>query len=174
MKPEIRPVETKQELDAFIGFPWKIYGDDPNWVPPLRIAVRDLLDVNKNPFFKHAYIRLFLAYQNGEVVGRVAGVIDEAHNRFHDEQTAFFGFFESINDRDVAHALLNQVASWSKGRGAVMLRGPMNPSTNHECGLLVEGYNDPPSVMMTYNPPYYQELLESWGLHKIKDLYAYE
>ena len=171
---ELKPVVTKAEWSDFIELPWKVYGDDPNWVPPLRIAVRDLLDVNKNPFFKHAYMHPIVAYQNGQCVGRIVAVIDENHNRFHEEKTAFFGFFESMDDQKLANQLLDAAARWAKSKGMDTLRGPMNPSSNHECGLLVEGFQDPPTVMMTYNPPYYAKLFENWGLAKAKDLYAYQ
>lgn len=170
---QMKSIETKSDWSAFIDLPWEIYKDDPNWVPPLKIAVRDLLDVNKNPFFKHAFMHPVLAYQNGKCVGRIVGVIDENHNKFHSEKTAFFGFYEVIHDQKLSDALLNEVAKWAKSKGMEMLRGPMNPSTNHECGLLVEGYDDPPTVMMTYNPGYYQTLLENWGLKKAKDMFAY-
>lgn len=170
---KLKTIESKSDWEAFIELPWKIYRDDPHWVPPLRIAVRDILDVKKNPFFKHAFMHPVLAFQDEVCVGRIVGVIDENHNQFHSEKTAFFGFFESINDEKVAHLLLDEVTKWAKSKGMNTLRGPMNPSTNHECGLLVEGYNDPPAVMMTYNPPYYATLLESWGLTKSKDLYAF-
>jgi GNAT superfamily N-acetyltransferase len=171
---QLKPVETKQDWSAFIELPWGIYKDDPNWVPPLRIAVRDMLDVRKNPFFKHAFMHPLLAYRDGVCVGRVVGVIDENHNKFHNEKTAFFGFFESIDDQQVANQLLDAVAKWARSKGMTALRGPMNPSTNHECGLLVEGYDDPPAIMMTYNPPYYSKLLEKWGMGKCKDLLAYK
>jgi hypothetical protein len=169
-----RPVATKAEWNDFIELPWKIYAGDPNWVPPLRMAVRDLLNVAKNPFFKHAFMHAVIAYKDGKPVGRVVGVIDENHNRFHDEKTAFFGFLEMIEDQNLCDALMDEVARWAKSKGMTQLRGPMNPSTNHECGLLVEGYDDPPAVMMTYNPPYYRKMLEGWGLAKAKDLHAYE
>lgn len=171
---EIKRVETKKDWDAFIELPWKIYQGDSHWVPPLRIAVRDTLDVNKNPFFKHAYMIPLLAYRGGEVVGRVVGVVDDNNNKYHNEAAVFFGFFESIDDQAVADALLSEVVKWGKSRGMNVLRGPMNPSTNHECGLLVEGFNDSPSIMMTYNPPYYVTLFEKWGLQKAKDLFAYD
>jgi hypothetical protein len=171
---QLKPVETKADWNAFIDLPWKIYKDDPNWVPPLRIAVRDLLDVTKNPFFKHAFMHVVLAYRGDELVGRVVGVIDENHNRFHDEKTAFFGFLEMIDDPKLCSQLMDEVARWARSKGMTTLRGPMNPSTNHECGLLVEGFDDPAVVMMTYNPPYYGKLLEGWGLAKSKDLLAYE
>ena len=170
----LKPVESKADWKHFIDLPWKIYKGDPNWVPPLKIAVRDLLDVNKNPFFKHAFMHGLLAYDsNGQCVGRVLAVIDEKHNQHHKEKAGFFGFFECIDDQSVANLLLDEAAKWVKARGMTFIRGPVNPSTNHECGLLVENFNDPPAVMMTYNPPYYGKLLEGWGLAKAKDLLAY-
>jgi hypothetical protein len=170
---QLKPVETKADWNDFIELPWSIYKDDPNWVPPLRIAVRDLLNVNKNPFFKHAVMKPIVAYKDGKCVGRIIGVIDDNHNKFHDEKTAFFGFYESINDPKLAEELFAEVIKWAKSKGMQVLRGPMNPSTNHECGLLVEGFNDPPQVMMTYNPPYYAELFAKCGMTKSKDLLAF-
>ncbi|MGE0614376.1 MAG: N-acetyltransferase family protein [Bacteriovoracia bacterium] len=170
---QLKQVISKQEWNDFIDLPWKIYKGDANWVPPLKIAVRDVLNVNKNPFFKHATMYPLVAYRGSEVVGRIVGVIDEAHNKFHDEKTAFFGFFEAIDDQKLADQMLQAVTKWAAEWGMTTLRGPMNPSTNHECGLLVEGFDDPPSVMMTYNPPYYGKLFEGFGLAKSKDLYAY-
>lgn len=170
----LKPVATKADWNAFIDLPWRIYQGDANWVPPLRIAVRDMLDVTKNPFFKHASMHPVLAYRGNELVGRIVGVIDDTHNRFHEEKTVFFGFLEMIDDQQLCNALLDEVARWGKSKGMTTLRGPMNPSTNHECGLLVEGFDNPPAVMMTYNPPYYGKLLEGWGLAKSKDLLAYE
>jgi len=171
---EVRPVRSSQEWEAFIGFPWTVYQGDSNWVPQLRVAVRDMLDVRKNPFFRHAFMNPWLAFRGGEVVGRIVGVVDENHNRFHNEKTAFFGFFESIDDASVAQKLLDTVNAWARERGMETLRGPVNLSTNHECGLLVEGFEAPPSVMMTYNPKYYAALFEGAGFAKTKDLFAYE
>ncbi len=170
---ELREVVSKSDWNDFIDLPWTIYQGDSMWVPPLKIAVRDLLDVNKNPFFKHAYMRAWNAYRDGRCVGRVLGVIDDRHNEYHEEKTAFFGFFEAIDDQKLANALLDVVAKWARSQKMATLRGPMNPSTNHECGLLVEGFDDAPYVMMTYNPPYYSKLFEGWGLSKAKDLYGY-
>ncbi len=172
---ELKPVATKADWDQFIGFAWDIYKDDPQWVPPLRIAVKDLLDVVKNPFFRHAIMHPVLAFDTttGNCVGRIIGVIDENHNNYHEEKTGFFGFFECVNDQKVADLLLDEAARWVKSQGMGLIRGPMNPSTNHECGLLVVGFSDPPAVMMTYNPKYYATLLENWGLAKSKDLFAY-
>ena len=170
---KVKRVETKKDWDQFIDLPWRIYKNDPFWVPPLRIAVRDTLDTNKNPFFKHAYMVPLLAMKDDQVVGRVVGVIDDNHNKYHKETTAFFGFFESINDPRVSEALFSELNEWAKSRGMNVVRGPMNPSTNHECGLLVEGFQDGPSVMMTYNPQYYETLLEGVGFKKAMDLYSY-
>lgn len=171
---QLKHVESKQDWNDFIELPWSIYKNDPHWVPQLRIAVRDMLDVNKNPFFKHATMHALNAYRDGKIVGRIIGVIDETHNKYHNDKMAFFGFFESIDDQTVATALLDAVAKWATARGMTSLRGPVNPSTNHEAGLLVEGFNDSPNVMMTYNPPYYVKLIEAWGFKKSKDLLAYD
>lgn len=170
----LKIVETAAEWKKFIALPWDIYAKDSHWVPPLKIAVRDLLDVQKNPFFKHAFMHAIMAYRGDQVVGRVVGIVDENHNRFHNEKTAFFGFLEMTDDPVLCRALMDDVAAWAKKKGMKTLRGPMNPSINHECGLLVDGFNDSPTVMMTYNPPYYGPLLEAWGLVKSKDLLAYE
>jgi hypothetical protein len=171
---QIKRVETKKDWDDFIALPWTIYAGDPNWVPPLRIAVRDTLDVTKNPFFKHAAMHAIVAYRDGKPVGRLIGVIDDHHNRHHQEQTAFFGFYECIDDQTLSDTMFEVIEKWARERGMTMMRGPMNPSTNHECGLLVEGFQDPPNVMMTYNPPYYAQLLEKRGYAKSKDLLAYD
>ena len=171
---EIRPVRSSRDWELFIGLPWSLYSGDSNWVPQLRIAVRDMLDVRKNPFFKHAFMNPWIALRGGEVVGRIVGVIDENHNRFHDEKTAFFGFFEAVDDPRVARRLLDEVQAWALERGMETLRGPVNLSTNHECGLLVEGHDSAPSVMMAYNPPYYASLIEEAGFAKVKDLLAYD
>ncbi len=171
---EIRPVKTKSDWNAFIDLPWAIYKGDPHWVPPLRIAVRDMLDVKKNPFFKHSRMHPILGFKNGKCIGRVVGVVDDNHNRFHSEKTAFFGFFEATDDQAMVDLMLQEVSRWAREQGMNQISGPMNPSTNHECGLLVYGFNDSPTVMCTYNPQYYERLLEKWGFVKSKDLYAYE
>ncbi len=170
---ELKPVVSKADWNAFIELPFQIYARDPHWVPPLRIAVRDLLDVAKNPFFKHAFMHPILAYKDGKCVGRIVGIVDEVHNDYQKETTAFFGFLEMIEDQKLCNALLDEVARWAKSKGMNMLRGPVNPSTNHECGMLVQGFDDPPTVMMTYNPPYYGAMVEVWGLKKSKDMFAF-
>jgi GNAT superfamily N-acetyltransferase len=171
---QLKTVQSSSDWKDFIELPWKIYKGNPNWVPPLRIAVKDMLDVTKNPFFKHAQMHPVVAYRDGQCVGRIVGIIDETHNKFHKELTGFFGFYEAIEDQSLAKLLFDEVAKWARERGMKILRGPMNPSTNHECGLLVEGFNLSPQVMMTYNPPYYARQIEALGFHKAKDLYAYD
>jgi len=170
---EIRAVESKRDRKEFIRLPWMIYKGDPNWVPPLISEAERILDPRKNPFWEHAEQKLFLAVKEGKVVGRVAGIIDRNHIAFHKEKVGFFGFFEAINDYEAAELLLSQVRQWLKAKGMKAMRGPLNPCQNEECGLLVQGFYAPPVMMMTYNPPYYPELFEKFGLRKVRDLYAY-
>jgi hypothetical protein len=170
---EVVAVDGKKALKQFVELPFSLHRDDPHWVPPLRIAVKELLDRKKHPFYLDAEAEFFLARRDENVVGRVAAIVDKAHNRFHGENAGFFGFFECVNDPVVAGALLSQARQWVSGRGAQFLRGPVNPSTNYECALLVDGFDSDPMVMMTYNPPYYPALMDQLGLRKAKDLFAY-
>lgn len=169
----IRPVEGRSDLKKFIRLPWKIYQGDPAWVPPLLKERRDFLNPQKNPFFEHADIALFLAERDGEPVGRISAQIDHLHNRTHREQTGFFGLFESINDPETAACLFDNAAGWLKARGMRAIRGPFSFSINEEAGLLVEGFEHPPFLLTAHNPRYYPDLLERWGLKKLKDLYAW-
>lgn len=171
---EIVPATTRHTLKQFIRLPWKIYRRDPFWVPPLISDFKRLLNKAKHPFFQHSSADFFLARCNGRWVGRIAAILNNNHNRYHNEKTAFFGFFESIDDHDVARALLGRAAQWGRERGMVELRGPMNFSTNETLGLLVEGFDSSPNIMMTHNPEYYAALMESAGFGKAIDLYAWE
>jgi hypothetical protein len=172
---DIVPVRTSRDLRRFIDLPWRIYSREnhPQWVPPLRLAVRDALDTRANPFYKTADRQLFLALTNGKIVGRIAAIENRAHNDFHGDRVGFFGFFESTEDQETANGLLIAASDWLRGRGLDTMRGPMNPSTNHECGLLVRGFRWHPSIMTTWNPRYYVPLIENAGLTKAKDLLAY-
>jgi GNAT superfamily N-acetyltransferase len=170
---EVVAVDGKTALNEFVELAYTLCRNEPRWVPPLRIAVKELLDREKHPFYANAQAEFFLARREGRVVGRIAAIIDRNHNRFHDEQAGFFGFFECIDDAGVARALLERARVWVTDRGAKFLRGPVNPSTNYECGMLVDGFELDPMVMMTYNPPYYPRLMEQVGLTKSKDLLAY-
>jgi len=169
----IKAVSDKRDLNAFVKFPYKHYKEDPNFVPHLISEQKELLNPDKHPFYKHAEMQLFLALQNGKIVGRIAGIVDRLHNEVHNEKTGFFGFFESINDFDVAKKLLDSAREWVKSKGMEFFRGPLNPSQNEECGLLIDAFDSPPVIMMTYNPKYYIDLLEEYGLKKVMDLYAY-
>jgi GNAT superfamily N-acetyltransferase len=170
---EIVPVTNHKALRQFIRLPWEIYRDDPFWVPPLILDMKKLLDRSKHPFFSHSSADFFLARRDGQPVGRIAAILNNNHNRIHNERTAFFGFFESVNDRDVASALLDQAAQWAQDRGMTELRGPMNYSTNETLGLLIEGFDSLPCIMMSHNPSYYAELIESAQFKKVMDLYAW-
>ncbi|MEE8424268.1 MAG: N-acetyltransferase, partial [Elusimicrobiota bacterium] len=168
----IEPVAAPEDLRAFIELPWKIYDRLPHWVPPIKAEIEELLG-EKNPFWKHAERELFLAKRGGEIVGRCAAIVDSLYNDFQGEKTGFFGFFESIDDPEVAQALLSASRDWLKAKGMTILRGPASPSLNEECGVLIEGFDDPPTIMMPYTPRYYPALLEKCGLRKAKDLYSY-
>jgi len=170
---EIAAVVGKKALHEFVELPFEIYRNDRYWVPQLRIAVKELLDRGKHPFYADAEAEFFLARRDGKVVGRIAAIINRNHDKFHEEKAGFFGFFESIDDVDVARKLLEAARLWVFDRGAGFLRGPVNPSTNYECGMLVDGFDSQPMVMTTYNPRYYPGLMEQAGLSKAKDLYAY-
>lgn len=169
----MKRIQSKKEVTEFIDFPWKIYKNDSYWIPPLKVDLREKLDKRKNPFFEHAEMDLFLAYKDGEIVGRIAAIIDRNHNEFHNEKVVFFGFYESMNDLETCQLMLNQVAEWGRERGMTILRGPMSLSMNDECAFLLEGFDSPPFFMMPYNPPYYLELMEKSGMKKAKDLYAF-
>lgn len=171
---DIIEVEGRSQLKAFIEFPNKLYKDDPNYVAPLMSERLEFFDQKNNPFYRIATIKLYLAKRDGEIVGRLATCINYRHNDFHMEKVGFFGFFDTIDDYDVAHALLKWAMIRLKQAGMEKMRGPMNFSTNHEIGFLVEGFDDPPVVMMTYNYPYQPKLAEKFGFKKAMDVLAAE
>jgi GNAT superfamily N-acetyltransferase len=170
---EIRKVETKGDLRRFIRFPWRVYKGDKNWVPPLLLDMKDRLNRAKHPFFEHAEADYFLARRGPDIVGRIAAIIDRNHNQAHQEKTAFFGLYECFDDLEAARALIDTAAAWSAERGMNKLRGPVNLSMNDECAFLIEGFDAPPVVMMSYNPRYYLDHMDKCGLAKAKDLYAF-
>lgn len=171
MSLQIVPADSASLVRRFIDVPWRVLGKGhPRWVPPLRIAVRDALDVRKNPFYENADRQLFIAMRDGFPVGRIAAIENRAHNRFHDDRVGFFGFFDVADDPEAARALFDAASQWLAARGLTSIRGPMNPSTNHECGLLVDGYDEHPMFMTTWNPPYYARLLEEAGFAGVQDL----
>ncbi|MEO6527833.1 MAG: N-acetyltransferase [Gemmatimonadaceae bacterium] len=172
---DVIPVTTRRDLDRFVDLPWQLFDQvsHPQWVPPLRATVYDALDQSRHPFYRDAARALFLAVRGGRVIGRIAAIENPAHNRFHGDRVGFWGFFECVNHQKVADALFGAATRWLGERGLDVLRGPMNPSTNYECGLLIDGFEHRPSFMTTWNPPYYAELCDRAGMQKAKDLVAY-
>lgn len=169
----VKAVESKKELEQFIKLPWTIYRNDPNWVPPLIAEQKKMLDSGHNPFFQHARAAYFLASRNGEVLGRISAHIDDNSNKFQHEKCCFFGFFESADDPNVAQALFAAAEKWARENGMDTVRGPFNFTTNDTAGLLIDAFDRPPVIEMTYNPPYYAALVEACGYAKAMDLLAY-
>lgn len=168
----IEKVNSKIGLRSFIDFPHNLYRDDPNYVPELFIAQKDLLTTH--PFHKHSAIQTFLAYDGEKIVGRIAAILNNNHNSFNKVKDGFFGFFDCINDQETADLLFKAAAEWLKEKGADQkFIGPVNFSTNEACGLLIKGFDSPPFLMMTYNAPYYSVLIEGAGFAKQIDLIAW-
>ena len=156
----------------FVDFPYALYRGDANWVPPLKRDVKFTFSA-KNPFWLHAERALFLARRDGAVAGRVAAIVDDDYVAFSGEPCGYFGFFECREDEEAAAALWDAAAAWLREKGLTKVIGPMNPSTNEECAFLVEGFDRPPYIMMTHNPPYYAALAEGYGFRKARDMFAY-
>jgi GNAT superfamily N-acetyltransferase len=170
---KVIPVTTKQDLDAFITFPWKVYSADPYWVPPMIPDRRDFLDPQKNAFFEHARAQHFLAQRDGKTVGTISAFTNDLYNEFQDVNTGFFGFFEVLDDPPAAAALLRTAEDWARQAGHDTILGPAQFSTNDECGLLIDGFDDSPRILMTYNPPRYADYLVDASYRKAMDLWAY-
>ncbi len=169
---EIINAGSKSELNEFIKFPFSLYSKDPLYVSPLIRELREQFS-HKNPFFNHAKVSFFIARKNGKCAGRISSIINQRHIEFQNEKAGFFGFFECIEDTEVSSALLDRVSEELKAGGMEIIRGPMNFSTNEECGFLFQGFDEPPMLMTPYNMPYYTNLMEDYGLQKTKDLHAY-
>ncbi len=167
------PVANRRQKKAFLEFPWQLYRNDPNWVPPLRMDQKELVGYSYHPFYIRNRVQTFLAYRDNEVCGRIAAIVNQDHNEFQNERRGFFGFFECLDDREAAHALLDAARAWLAEQGMQSVRGPASPSWNHIMGTLVEGFDSPPTFMMAYNPPYYGQLIESYGFRKSQDLFAF-
>lgn len=166
-------VENQNDLDAFVKFPLKLYQNDKNYVSPLFNDIKRTLNPQKNPFFEHAERALFIARADKSILGRIAAIIDYNYIQYHQKKVGYFGFFEVINDFTVAGALLDVAKNWLKEKGIERMLGPANPALYDECGFLIEGYNSPPMIKMAYNPEYYIDLVEKYGMEKAKDLFAY-
>ena len=170
---EIRPVEPRRDLRQFIKVPYRIYADDPQWVPPLEMEVKEFLDRRKHPFYLHGEAAQFLALRGGVPMGRILVSDDSHYNQQQSANVGCFGMFEFADDPEMAHALLDAAAGWLKARGRTAMQGPIDYSINYACGLLVDGFDAPPRIMTNHNRPYYVGLLESWGLRKVKDFYCW-
>ena len=160
-------------MRAFVRLPWSIYRGDPNWVPPLLSDVRKAFDPDRHPFHQHSDVQPFLVLRDGRPAGRICGVHNRRHVEFHEEPVGFFGYFESVEDPAVSAALFDAAGEWLRERGLETMRGPANFSSNEEWGLLAEGFDRPPMIMMPYNPPYYLDLLEEYGFREAQTLVAY-
>jgi len=169
---DIRRVGGRREFRRFIDYAYERNAGDPHWVPPLRISEHERLTPKKNPFFEHAEVELLLAWRDGRVAGRIAGIDDRLHREAHRDNAAMFGFFEA-DDREAAAALFAAVDAWAAARGRARLRGPINPSLNESAGLLVDGFDTDPMLMMPHNPPEYMSFIQAAGYRKVKDLYAW-
>lgn len=168
----VRKVETRADFKAFFEFPWTLYRGDPNWVPPLLSMRRDLLDQQRNPSWEYMTGDYFAAWRGEQIVGTVAAYINRRHNEFHNEQTGWFGAFEVYDDQEAASALLDTAAEWVRARGCDTLRGPQTFTTHEDVGILVDGFTRP-VLLMPYNYPYYQRLVEGAGLVKAMDVYSF-
>ncbi len=169
----IESVSTGRQRKAFLNYPWRLYRGDPNWIPPLRHDQEEMVGYRRHPFYEQNQAQTFLAYRDGEVCGRIAAIHNRSHVDVYNERRGYFGFFECIDDQDVANALLDAARTWLAERDLTCIRGPMNPGINYTLGVLVEGFDSPPTFMMTYNPPYYDRLVTNYGFRKSQDFYAY-
>src|SRR3972149_2285477 len=170
---EIQRVATRRQQKPFLEFPWTLYRGDPNWIPPLRSNQRELVGYKPHPFYARNSVQTFIALRSGEVCGRIAAILNQGHNLQYNERRGFFGFFECRDDQEAANALFEAVRGWFADQDIHQLRGPTNPSLNYELGLLIDGFDSSPTFMMTYNPPYYERLIENFGFRKTQDLYAF-
>jgi len=169
----IQPVETRSQQQRFIRLPWRIYADDPCWIPPVIMSQQELLGFRKHPFYERSKSRSFLATRGGRDVGRITAIVNAGHIDRYKEQRGFFGFFECDEDTAASRALFQAAGDWLHAQGMTCIRGPANPTLNYECGLLIEGFDTPPFFMMTHNRPWYAQLVEDAGFGKIEDMFAF-
>ncbi len=173
MAVNIEKVATKRQTREFIKFPYALYHNDKYWVPPLLMDDYRKVNRAKHPFYQHAEAEFFLARGAGGVVGRIAGIHDQIWEKTHNEKAAYWGWFECIDDAEVAKALFDAAFSWARSRGCTRIIGPMSPNANDFIGTLVEGFDGSPTILMVYNPAYYDRLIQAYGNRKWKDLVAW-
>ena len=172
--PRCTPVETRADRKAFLKLETELYRDDPNWVPPLWMTRKELVGFRHHPFYLDAEGQTFLVRRGDQIVGRIMAIINHAHNRFYNEKRGFFGFFECRDDPEASAELFSVACEWLRDRGMTCVRGPVNPSINYEWGLLVEGFDTPPTFLIPYNHQYYGSLVEASGFEKSQDMYSYD
>ena len=170
---KIIKVTSRRDKKRTLELPWKIYKNDPYWIPALVSEEKGLLGFTSDPFYEDNSVQTFLAERDGETVGRISAILNVGHLKRYNDGVGFFGFFESVDDQDVANALFKSASAWLKEKGVKTIRGPMNPSMNHTVGLLVDGFDSSPFFMMTYNPRYYEKLVENAGFAKSQDMFSY-
>jgi hypothetical protein len=173
MPVEITRIEPGQSIREFVKVPYRVFEGDPHWVAPLEMLFEDQLNPSKNPFFLHAEAMYFVAKKDGELVGRCTAQIDREHVERYKDGVGFFGFLDTIDDAEVAQALLQSAAEWLQSKGMTRIRGPLSLSINEEMGCLIDGFDTPPSVMMPHHRPYQHKLIEGAGFEKIKDVFAW-
>ena len=169
----VTAVQSRRDRNDFLQLPWTIYKDNPYWVPPLLISHLGLIGFKKDAYYIRNKIQTFLARRDGTVVGRIAAIRNQGHLDLYQDNRGFFGFFECFDDQEAANALFDAARGWLREQGIQKIRGPMNPSMNHELGTLIDGFDKSPAFMMTYNPPYYEKLIENYGFQKSQDMYAF-
>jgi hypothetical protein len=172
MDIQVIRVEGNSAMADFLRLPWKIQGNDPCWVPPIVSEQEKFLNPQKGPFFEFGHAQYFLALAAGQPVGRISAHVSSRYEDRHDKETGFFGFFESIDDKHVSDALFDAAAAWLEAKGKKRIQGPLSFTIYDEVGLLVEGFDSLPAFLQTHNPPYYQDLMTSWGFRKAIDWYA--
>jgi GNAT superfamily N-acetyltransferase len=172
-KVVVRPVTVRRDQRRFVNLPWRLYREDAHWFPPLRHSQKQMLSYVHHPFHDQADVQTFIAERAGRTVGRIAAIVNRAHNERYQEQRGFFGFFECEDDEDAASALFAAAEDWLRQRGQTAVRGPMNPSLNYEAGLLIDGFDRDPAFMMPHGKPYYPRLVEACGYAKAHDMYAF-
>lgn len=173
MNFQIKPITTAEDIEQFLDVPARVYANDPNWVAPIRSSEAKKLAPD-NPFLSYGKLQAFIALADGEPVGRVVAAVNQRLIDVENKPLGLFGFFECINQFDIAQALLTAATDWLREQGMTEVRGPIDLSTHNDCLFLVDGFDTPPTVMMPYNPPYYPEFMEKMGWHKAKDAYAYD
>lgn len=169
----VQPVVSRKQKSQFLEFPWKLYENDPHWIPPLRGDQKELVGYRRHPFYERNQVQTFLAYRGNDVCGRIAAIFNRDHIEHRKERRGFFGFFESVDDEQVAGGLFDAAREWLAERGLDCLRGPTNPGLNYVLGTLIDGFDSPPTFMMPHNRPYYAGLMEACGFRKTQDLFAY-